>query len=224
MTLTVSAILFDLDGVLADSSASVERAWSAWAQRVGLDPGYVYSEVHGRRAVDTIRALRPALDVDTELAFLVALETTDNHDVLPIPGVPELLSALPPDMWAVVTSGTRSVATARLVAAGIPLPQIMISGESVSRGKPDPEGYLKGAAMLGVPPGECIVVEDAPAGAAASRAAGMHLLAVTTTHAAADLEPADIIVPDLTHVSVRVIERATGSEATRARLEIRVGR
>lgn len=220
MTLHVSAILFDLDGVLADSSASVERAWSAWARRVGLDPAYVYSEVHGRRAVDTIRALQPALDVDAELAFLVNLETTDNHDVVPIPGVLELLSALPADAWAVVTSGTRAVATSRLVAAGIPLPRIMISGESVSRGKPDPEGYLKGAAMLGVAPEQCVVVEDAPAGAAASRAAGMHLLAVTTTHAAAELEPADIIVPDLTHVSVRVTRTAGGQTSTGTRLEI----
>jgi sugar-phosphatase len=215
MSLSVSAILFDLDGVLADSSASVERAWSTWARRVGLDPAYVYGEVHGRRAVDTIRALRPALDVDEELAFLVDLETTDNHDVLPIPGVVALLAALPANAWAVVTSGTRAVATSRLVAAGIPLPGIMISGESVLRGKPDPEGYLKGATMLGVPAVECVVVEDAPAGAAAARAAGMRLLALTTTHAAAELEPADIIVPDLTRIELRV------SQAASRRLELR---
>ncbi|MDB4882446.1 MAG: HAD-superfamily hydrolase, subfamily variant 3 [Gemmatimonadetes bacterium] len=201
--LVASAVLFDLDGVLADSTASVSRSWGAWARRVGLDPDEVLAKVHGRRAMDTVRALRPNLDAEVELAFLVALETTDNHDVVPIPGARELLQALPADAWAVVTSGTRAVATSRLVAAGIPLPRVMISGESVSRGKPDPEGYLLGAASLGVAAAECIVVEDAPAGAAAARAAGMLLLALTTTHAASELQPADLVISDLSHLSLR---------------------
>jgi sugar-phosphatase len=204
MSLFASAILFDLDGVLADSTPSVVRAWSAWAHRVGLAPDWLLPQVHGRRAIDTIRAVRPELDADSELAAIVADETTDNADVVEIPGARTLVTALPADRWAIVTSGLRPVATARLVAAGLPIPHVMITAESISRGKPDPEAYLKGAAALGAAPGGCLVVEDAPAGAAAARAAGMRLLCLTTTHTAAELEPADLIVPDLTHVTVRV--------------------
>ncbi len=204
MPLLASAILFDLDGVLADSTHSVTRAWSAWARRVGLEPDRLLPLVHGRRAIDTIRAVRPELDAESELATLVADETSDNADVVEIPGARALVSALPAGRWAIVTSGLRPVATARLVAAGVPIPPVMITAESISRGKPDPEAYLKGAAALGVAPNECLVVEDAPAGAAAARAAGMRLLCLTTTHPAGELEPADLIVPDLSHVIVRV--------------------
>jgi sugar-phosphatase len=161
--------------------------------------------VHGRRAIDTIRAVRPELDAESELATLVADETTDNADVVEIPGARALVSSLPADRWAIVTSGLRPVATARLAAAGVPMARVMVTAESISRGKPDPECYLKGAAELGVAPADCLVVEDAPAGAAAARAAGMRLLGLTTTHAAAELEPADLIVPDLTHIAVRVV-------------------
>ena len=205
MPLIASAILFDLDGVLADSTPSVTRAWSAWARRVGLEPDWLLPLVHGRRAIDTIRAVRPELDAEYELATLVADETTDNADVVEIPGARALVSALPADRWAIVTSGLRAVATARLVAAGVPIPRVMVTAESISRGKPDPEAYLKGAAELGVAPADCLVVEDAPAGAAAARAAGMRLLGLATTHGAEELEPADLIVPDLTHVTVRLV-------------------
>jgi sugar-phosphatase len=205
MPLIASAILFDVDGVLVDSAPSVTRAWSAWAHRVGLEPDWLLRRVHGRRAIDTIRAVRPELDAESELATLVADETTDNADVVEIPGARALVSSLPADRWAIVTSGLRPVATARLAAAGVPMARVMVTAESISRGKPDPECYLKGAAELGVAPADCLVVEDAPAGAAAARAAGMRLLGLTTTHAAAELEPADLIVPDLTHIAVRVV-------------------
>jgi sugar-phosphatase len=224
MSLLVAAMLFDLDGVLADSTASVNRAWSAWARRVGLDPADVLPRVHGRRAIDTIRALRPGLDAEAELERLAAEEATDTADVVEIAGARALVSALPPDTWAIVTSGLRPVATARLVAAGIPVPRVMITAESIERGKPDPQGYLEGAARLGVAPAQCVVVEDAPAGAAASRAAGMRLLALTTTHAASALEPADLVLPDLDHVAVAVIERTGDWSPTDARLEIRARR
>jgi len=110
MTLLASAFLFDLDGVLADSTASVFRSWTTWAHRVGLEPTELLPKVHGRRAIDTIRAVRPEVDAQAELDFLIGLETTDNHDVVPIPGARELLSALPLDAWAVVTSGIEAVA------------------------------------------------------------------------------------------------------------------
>ena len=205
MPLLASAILFDLDGVLADSTPSVTRAWSAWARRVGLEPDWLLPRVHGRRAIDTIRAVRPDLDAESELATLVADETTDNADVVEIPGARTLVSALPADRWGIVTSGLRPVATARLAAAGVPIARVMVTAESISRGKPDPEAYLKGASELGVAPADCLVVEDAPAGAAAARAAGMRLLALATTHTAEELEPADLIAPDLTRVAVRLV-------------------
>jgi sugar-phosphatase len=214
------ALLFDLDGVLADSIPSVTRAWSAWARRVGLDPEELLPKVHGRRAIETIRAARPDLDAEAELSTLVADEATDNDDTEEIPGARALVGTIPADAWAIVTSGLRPVATARLVAARIPLPRVMITAESIERGKPNPECYLKGAEALGIDPSDCVVVEDAPAGAAAARAAGMRLIALTTTHEAAQLEPAELIVPDLTHVAVRVTERTNGAGIGSVRLEI----
>lgn len=214
MTVSLSsrALLFDLDGVLADSTRSVVRAWSAWARRVGLDPDELIPKVHGRRAIETIRSVRPELDAEAELATLIADETTDNDDTVEIPGAIALVSGLPPDAWAIVTSGLREVATARLIAAGVPIPRVMITAESIERGKPDPDCYLKGAAALGLSPAECVVVEDAPIGATAARAAGMRLIALTTTHEARQLEPADLIVPDLTHLSVSVEPAPNGAQ------------
>jgi sugar-phosphatase len=220
MPLLASALLFDLDGVLADSTPSVVRAWSAWARRVGIEPEELLPKVHGRRAIETIRAARPDLDAEAELATLVADETTDNADTDEIPGARALVSGLPSDAWAIVTSGLREVATARLVASGVPIPRVMITAESIERGKPDPDCYLRGAAALGVEPRDCVVVEDAPIGAAAARAAGMRLIALTTTHSAAQLEPADLILPDLTALTVRVTERTNGAGRSASWLEI----
>jgi sugar-phosphatase len=220
MPLLASALLFDLDGVLADSTPSVVRAWSAWARRVGIEPEELLPKVHGRRAIETIRAARPDLDAEAELATLVADETTDNADTDEIPGARALVSGLPSDAWAIVTSGLREVATARLVASGVPIPRVMITAESIDRGKPDPDCYLRGAAALGVEPRDCVVVEDAPIGAAAARAAGMRLIALTTTHSAAQLEPADLILPDLTALTVRVTERTNGAGRSASWLEI----
>lgn len=204
MPLLANALLFDLDGVLADSTANVERHWSEWARRVGLDPAELLPIVHGRRAIDTIRGVRPELDADAELARLVEVESTDTRGVVALPGASELLAQLPDDAWAVVTSGVRSVALARLRSAGLPVPKVLVTADAITRGKPDPEGYLDGARRLGVAPGQCVVVEDAPAGAQAARNAGMQLLALTTTHDAEALQPADLVAPDLAHVWVRI--------------------
>ena len=220
MPLLARAILFDLDGVLADSTPSVTRAWSAWARRVGLDPDELLPTVHGRRAVETIRRVRPELDVEAELASLVADETTDNDDTEEIPGARALVSGLPSGSWAIVTSGLREVATARLVAARIPIPPVMITAESIERGKPDPDCYLKGAEALGVASSDCVVVEDAPIGAEAARAARMRLIALTTTHRADKLEPADLILPDLSGLAVRIVERTNGADRRASWLEL----
>ena len=207
VTLSCRALLFDLDGVLADSIAAVERAWRAWAARVGADGDAVLRVVHGRRAVDTLRAVAPSLDVEAELAWLEHAESTDTADVVALPGAAALLARLarlPSARWAVVTSGTRPVARARLRAAGLPEPSVFVTAEELARGKPDPEGYLAAAARLGVAPGECVVVEDAPAGAAAARAGGMRLVALTTTHPAADFPHADLVVPTIAALAVEV--------------------
>ncbi|AHG88270.1 HAD-superfamily hydrolase, subfamily IA, variant 3 [Gemmatirosa kalamazoonensis] len=202
--LTCRAILFDLDGVLADSIAAVERAWRAFADRHALDGDDIVTRVHGRRAVDSVRAIAPHADVDAEIAWLEAMEAGDTSDVVALPGAAEVLHVLPPDRWTVVTSGTRPVAEARLRAAGLPIPRHMVAAGEITRGKPDPEGYLRGADRLGVAPTDCVVVEDAPPGAAAARAAGMGLLALTTTHDAAAMAGADLVVPNLAAVEVTV--------------------
>ena len=211
--LTCRAILFDLDGVLADSIAAVERAWRTFAARHALDGDEILRVVHGRRAVDSVRALAPHADVDAELAWLETMETTDTHDVVALPGAATLLSMLPPDRWTVVTSGTRPVAEARLRAAGLPVPRHMVAAGEITRGKPDPEGYLRGAAHLGIAPRDCVVMEDAPAGAQAARAAGMHLVALTTTHDAATMAGADLVVANLAALDVRVRDGEIGIRA-----------
>jgi len=201
-TLICQAMLFDLDGVLADSIAAVERAWRTFAARHGLDSDAILPRVHGRRAVDSVRALAPHADVDAEIAWLEAMEAADTSDVIALPGAAELLRALPPARWTVVTSGTRPVAEARLRAAGLPIPRHLVAADEITHGKPNPEGYLRGAASLGVAPADCVVVEDAPAGAAAARAAGMGLVALTTTHDAAAMAGADLVVPTLAALDV----------------------
>lgn len=215
MPLHANALLFDLDGVLADSTANVERHWTEWANRVGLDPAWLLPRVHGRRAIDTIRSVRPELDAEAELATLVRAESTDTADIVALPGAARVLAQLPDDAWAIVTSGVRSVAVARLQAAGLPIPPVLVTADAIARGKPDPEGYLEGARRLGIAPDEIVVIEDAPAGADAARRAGMRLLALTTTHDADALRPADLVVPDLSRIVVRV--QASGQP----RVEIR---
>jgi sugar-phosphatase len=194
------AILFDLDGVLVDSQECVERTWRGWATRHGFDPERVIVAAHGRRAIDTIHAVAPALDADAELAALISTEATATEGVHEVPGARELVQALPAARWAVVTSGTRAVAEFRLRHARVPLPPVMICADEIERGKPDPQGYLRAAKRLGFAPTDCIVVEDAPPGIEAAHAAGMRAIAVTTTFARAELAAAEAIVSALTQM------------------------
>ena len=198
------ALLFDLDGVLADSTASVETHWRRWAAGHGFDGDAPMRVVHGRRALDTIREVAPGLDAERELAALVAAEAGDTTGVTAAPGAAALLARLPAGSWAVVTSGVRQVALARLRASGLPEPPLLVAADEIARGKPDPEGYLAAAARLGRVPDECVVVEDAPAGVAAARAAGMRCVGVTTTHAAGALAGADLVVASLAALRVEV--------------------
>lgn len=197
MQLDVDAILFDIDGTLVDSTPAVERSWRTWAARRNLDADAILSICHGRRSEDTIRELLPADEVTAAVGEIEALELADLGDVVALPGTGALLSRLPVDRWAAVTSGPRTLMRARLAAAGLPVPHVLISAEDVRDGKPDPEGYLLAAGALGFDPARCLVVEDAPAGIAAGRSAGAAVLAVTTSHPAAELGAADAVIDDL---------------------------
>ncbi len=203
-SLDVRGILFDLDGVLVDSTACVERTWRGWAQDRGLDADAVVEYAHGRRAAEAIAHLAPDLIAADEVATLVRREAVESRGVYPIAGAATLLERLPHARWAIVTSGVRSVATFRIALGGIPTPGVVVTADDVRRGKPDPEGYLRAAALLGLPPADCVVVEDAPAGLAAARAAGMHTIGVSGTFVASALRDADFIVGSVGELQVRV--------------------
>lgn len=175
------ALLFDMDGTILTSIAAVERAWGAWAKRVGLSAGTVLDFMHGRRALDTIRHFLPDASPTicaAEAAWLEAFELEDLGGIAEIPGAGAFLTALPAARWAVVTSATRRLALKRIAMAGLPLPKVLVSADDVARGKPDPAGYLLAAGHLRVDPAQCLVFEDAPAGIAAGLSAGAHVMVV----------------------------------------------
>lgn len=203
MDLHCAGILFDLDGVLVNSIAAGERQWRIWAHSHGLDPAHVVHVAHGKPTIETVRELAPHLDATREMVIIEQGEIGDIEDLTASEGAAELLASLPEDRWAIVTSGTRPLATARLHAAGLPVPARMITASEIVRGKPDPEPYLKGATSLGLSPGDCIVFEDAPPGVRSAKAAGAAVVAIPGTYAAADLREADALVTSLRQVEVR---------------------
>ena len=173
------AVLFDLDGVLVDSMSLVERLLTRWARLQGLDPGLVLRTAHGRREADLVRTLAPAADVEAEIALMQHWQVTEFDGCAACEGAAGLTAALGTDRWAVVTSGSRAVATGRLRAAGLPVPRVLVTADDVANGKPHPEPYLTAAAALGLDAADCVVIEDAPSGAASGIAAGMRVIAVT---------------------------------------------
>ena len=181
------AILFDMDNTLLDSTICNEGIMGRWAEKHGLDRDFVIQISHGRRTIDSIREAAPHLNAEEEAKEIDAEELIAREGIVAVPGASRLLSKLQPHQWAVVTSASTALATFRMGCAGLPLPEVMISGDDVSKGKPDPEGYLKAASRLVVRPDRCIVVEDSPAGILAGRRAGMNIVAVTTTFAAEKL-------------------------------------
>lgn len=197
-------ILFDLDGVLVDSTPAVINAWHRWAEERGMEPDRILDVAHGRRTVETIQIVAPGLDAEAEAHELESMEVENLEDVHQVEGARELLASIPEDKWAVVTSGTRTLATRRMEHMRLPIPDILVSAEDVSTGKPDPEAYLKGARLAGVSPEECLVVEDAPSGISAGKAAGMMVVAVATTHRDDELADADTVTKSLSslHVSL----------------------
>ncbi len=197
-------ILFDLDGVLVDSTECVERTWRAWAQRRGFDGDAIVQHAHGRRAAEVIAHVAPDLVASDEVAALAQSEAGEACGVSPINGAAALLASLPAAQWAIVTSGVRAVATFRIAVGGLPTPRVLLTADDVVRGKPDPEGYLRAAALLGIAPGDCVVVEDAPAGLAAARMAGMHAIGVSSTFGASALGDADFVVSSVDDLVVEV--------------------
>lgn len=209
-TLEVEAILFDNDGVLIDSTHVVEESWRTFASWYDLPVDDVLAIVHGRRSRDVIETFASAVPVPPEDAWRRYIDAclTDFVHVDVLPGVTGLLTSLPPANWAVVTSGTRIVTTARMTAANLPTPPAMVTAEDITIGKPDPAPYLKGAELLGIAPADCLVVEDAPAGIESGTRAGCQTLALLTTHERASLAGATAYAADLRAVSVEVC--ATG--------------
>jgi sugar-phosphatase len=202
--LACSAFLFDLDGVLIDSTPAVARVWKQWAIEHGFDPEQVIRSAHGRPSISTLRDYLPNADHELENREVERREIEDLQDVRAFAGAQSLLSVLPRKRWTIVTSCTRSLAQVRLQAAGLPVPERMVTSDDVERGKPDPEPYLTGAARLGFPPHECVVVEDAPAGIRAGRAAGARVIALRTTAKDAELIEAGAtwIVDDCSAISL----------------------
>ena len=203
MEFRVASLLFDLDGVLVDSRAVVERTWRRWAARHGLDAEPLLAVAHGRRTRDTLEAVVPHLDPAPEVAWLDAAELEDLEGVVAAPGAAALLASLGRARWAVVTSCGSELAGRRLARAGLPRPPLLVSSGDVPRGKPAPDGYLLGARRSGAEPAACLAFEDAPPGVAAARAAGCPVVGLATTHAAAQLALADVVVPDLRSVAAR---------------------
>jgi len=191
--LECDAILFDLDGVLIDSTSCITRHWEAWARQHGLEPAAVMQVAHGFRTVETIRLVAPRLDAEKEAERFTAIEVVDTEGVEAIEGALPLLNGLPQGAWAIVTSGSNELAKARLRRAGLPIPQTLVSGDDVRQGKPAPDPYLVGANRLGKAVERCVVIEDAPSGIEAARAAGMRVIGITTTHSQKDLECAVVV-------------------------------
>jgi sugar-phosphatase len=203
---TARALLLDMDGTLVNSDAVVERIWRRWAARHGLDGDEVMKVVHGRQGHASMALLLPGRSHEENLAEnarMLAEETADTDGVIPVPGAPGFLASLRGLPHALVTSADTALATARMTAAGLPLPDVRVTAESVGASKPDPEGFLKGAAGLGVAPADCIVFEDSGAGIAAGRAAGMRVIGVGPRAAA---HAPDAVVRDLTQVRVEALE------------------
>jgi len=196
----VEAVLFDMDGTLVDSRAIVERMWLLWAAQHNLDSRAILAVAHGRRTLETMQLVAPDLATLDEAARLDALEEAQEGGETPVPGAAELLLALPPERWAVVTSAPYHLAYRRIGSVGLPVPRVLIGAYEVKMGKPDPEGYLLAARQLGADATRTVVFEDTPAGVTAGRAAGARVIGMTTTYRT--LDHCDALVADLRGIQV----------------------
>ena len=198
-----SALLFDMDGVLIDSTPAVARVWRAWALAHHFNPDEVVGRAHGRPSIATVREYLPDADHEAENRIVERMEIEDLAGVVPLPGSRELLESLSSDRWTIVTSSTRPLAEVRLRAAGLSIPKNLVTSSDVTHGKPHPEPYLKAASVLGYSPADCVVVEDVPAGIRAGKSAGARVIAFPTTCAEPDLQAAgaDWVLKDCSEIS-----------------------
>lgn len=199
-----SALLFDMDGVLIDSTPAVARVWRSWALAHHFNPDEVVERAHGRPSIATVREYLPNADHEAENRIVERMEIEDLAGVVPLPGSRELLQSLPTDRWTIVTSSTRALAEVRLRAAGLSIPKSLVTSSDVTNGKPHPEPYLKAASVLGWSAADCVVVEDVPAGIRAGKSAGARVIAFRTTCKELDLQAAgaDWILKDCSEISV----------------------
>ena len=199
------AILFDLDGVLIDSTSCIVRHWKHWADQHGLDIHEIMRHAHGIRAIETMRMVAPQLDVEKEAMLFNAYELEDTVGVVAIEGAYQVLAVLPVDAWALVTSASLNLVKARFTQTALPFPQTIVTAEDVRQGKPAPEPYLVGAQRLGVAAERCVVIEDAPAGVEAGKKAGMRVIGIAATHQREVLleREADFVIDRLTNLKVR---------------------
>jgi len=218
--ISCQAVLFDMDGILISSVASVERSWTKWALLRGIDPETAIRAAHGCRAIETVAQLRPDLDSTAELKLIEEIELADGKGLDVLPGVLNLLATLPPNRWTVVTSATERLARLRLALSGIPVPEHIVHADSVTEGKPNPAPFLAGAALLGFAPQECVVFEDSSSGAAAGRAAGCTVVATPFSHSVSSLGAAHYLVKDLTGVAVTVLPGDGGLQLSFTSLEV----
>ena len=201
----VQAILFDLDGVLVDSQHAVEVVWQEWGRQRGRDPAPFIALAHGRRTSETISMVAPELDAKTEAAILDRMEEECIDGLKPGPGALNLVRGIPLGRWGVVTSGHRHVATLRLTSVGIPIPPVLITGDQVRNGKPDPEPYREGIKAMGVASTECVVIEDAAPGITSAKSAGIRVIGLRTPYNQGELGDADIVIDSLANLSVEVL-------------------
>jgi sugar-phosphatase len=206
------AVIFDLDGTLVDSSSVVERHWGIWAHQHGIELRLVMEVAHGRPALQTMRMFIPDTPEDEAWAF-DASEAADLEGVRPVPGAGDAIKQCEEEgtRWAIVTSGTLPMATHRLNACRFPVPTVFVTVEQTERGKPAPDPYLRAAMLLGVVPAACSVFEDSPPGVHSAKAAGMRVIALTTTHAPDQLSAADEIVRDFSEITITNQETDHGS-------------
>jgi sugar-phosphatase len=213
IAISCRGLLFDLDGTLVDSTGAVERVWRRWALAHGFDAAEVVARAHGRPSMTTVKELLPNGDHRAENEIVERGEIEDTEGVVPLPGSVALLAALPTSSWTIVTSCSRALAESRLRAAGMQIPARMITSSDILRGKPDPEPFLKGAALLGFAPTECIVFEDAPAGIRSGKASGARVVAFRTMADDAKLREcgADWIADNCADLTLESPPQANGS-------------
>jgi len=201
-TFACAAILFDLDGVLVDSTRAVDHEWREWAARKGVDGDAIMAIAHGVRTIEVIRRVAPHLDAEAEAAAIEDHEAHDQRGVIVMTGAVELVKSIPDGRWGVVTSGSRLLAQNRLRYCGLPVPEVLVTSDDVTNGKPHPEPYLKGAEQLGFRPEECLVIEDAPAGIQAASSAGMKVIGMASTYKPDRLTQADAVVQTFARIQV----------------------